>query len=346
MTCGVTAAALEMAADLCNVSEVDVFGAMLFLYTGKLNVTRVLMQLKMKRGWGERNAPDRIRRTLQALADGLHPDLFREAIDNQPSLSPFLPANIKIAIDTVPIYVDADEFTFQPKYAEDVYKVLVATTFSGYVVYVSQLFSGTSADNNILQTCGIETLIAEHQTQVLADGAFSAPYIFKPPTKPAIYPKYRERGQTDEQYWEAAEEKLREVQRHSHFRSRVEHVFGRARMGRFAAFKNWQGRSKHNLRNAVVAAVGMLNLEVYCRHGWKGCYPPLDSVEVQRLSNEHSRASARYPRPPRAPPQKQVKKKKPRRTAVAAAAAAAAVPAGGQFYLLALDKIASKYRVK
>jgi hypothetical protein len=265
-----------------------------YLYGGKISNTSYTMGIE------ERTLYRIIRSTLCSivLTPSLHISLDSEAIMRHPrnSVAPWFDEDIRIALDTVPIYVDYDSQDFQPKYQEAVHKVLVATTFSGFIVFVSGLYTGTSPDNTMLYDCGILPEMRRLGIRALADGAFAGPDIVKPPSGPAIWPKRLARGQTMQQYRAAGEAALQQVSLYGFFRARIEHAFSRSRLGRFAAFKNWQGHDRGVLALAVQAAVIANNAEIHCRHGDQGCYPDIDPAVVDAHVQASALARIRYPR--------------------------------------------------
>jgi hypothetical protein len=99
-----------------------------------------------------------------------------------------------------------------------------------------------------------------------------------------------------QQYREAGEAALQQVSLYGFFRARIEHAFSRSRLGRFAAFKNWQGHDRGVLALAVQAAVVANNAEIHCRHGDQGCYPDIDPAVVDAHVQASTLARIRYPR--------------------------------------------------
>jgi hypothetical protein len=95
----------------------------------------------------------------------------------------------------------------------------------------------------------------------------------------------------------AAEEAAhQQVSLYGFFGARIEHAFSRSRLGRFAAFKNWQGHDRGVLALAVQAAVIANNAEIHCRHGDQGCYPDIDPAVVDAHVQASTLARIRYPR--------------------------------------------------
>jgi hypothetical protein len=137
-----------------------------------------------------------------------------------------------------------------------VIKFLVAVTFTGFIIFVPDGFTGASADPRIMNGgAKLGGLLEKKKCRGLADGAFASPSLVKPPRGPQIYPKCLANGQTIEDYKQMAEQKLRAVRRHAHFRSRVEHAFDRSQLGRFKIFKEWRGDTGEFLTEAMVGNI-------------------------------------------------------------------------------------------
>jgi hypothetical protein len=268
LPCGISPATLHLLAKDANIDEDTVRACAYYLTTGRWVLTHHIMQLECGKGWCLESTRLKVTAGMHRLAHVFRPQFSPWKYENpRNSLVPFFDQNVIAAIDTVPIYVDAGEHTFQPKYGEDVLKVLVAATFTGFTLFVSRPYKGQSSDSAILGACKVMDSFPRN-TFALADGAFKHTNLWKPPTKTGIYPKRLRPGQTVQQYEAESTKKLEDVEKHARFRSRIEHQFGRGMFGRFSAFKNWTCRTDSDfLRNSIDAAFGMINAEVYTRHG-------------------------------------------------------------------------------
>jgi hypothetical protein len=305
LPCKITPSALHALSDQSGATPDAVTAAFSFLASANLPLVAQAMH--------GRKLPESVRRLRERISDTFH----EISTTCRPCLDPYLifhprnalhryfdGENVRIAIDTVPIYVDDGPRMFQKKYGEAVVKVLVATTFTGYIVFVSPLYTGTSPDNLIFAHCGIQDKLRELGVMALADGAFASDILLKPPTRPAIWKKYLIGNETVQDWRQHAHSQLKKVQLHSHFRSRVEHAFSRARMGRFIAFKNFHCFDYKMLENAFVSAAAAVNAEIFARHEARGCYPPIDPEYVSTVVERHVRASQRYPEPAQLPKRK------------------------------------------
>lgn len=217
---------------------------------------------------------------------------------------------VQVAFDTVPIYMDdVLEHTFNPKYEDNVAKLFVAVSLTGFIVSISStLYSGTTGDSYAQRHSQIEQKLRQFHVKALADGAFvSSDVVTKPHSGPQIHPKRLKPGQTVEQYKVEANAKKSKNEQIGFFRSRVEHMFCRSLFGRFLMFKNY---SQHtgNLWNFVQCACIGLNMELNLLNpNQRTRYGKYSDEEVQNIRKrfeEHPLANKRYPEKTPLPPLK------------------------------------------
>jgi hypothetical protein len=266
-------------------------------------------------GWGLQSCRQKVKDTAALLANRTKNAWFlpsrRSYIENPRNTTyGIFGEAVKFAFDTVPICVDDTAAMFQPKYQRPVAKVLTCCTLTGFTLFVSKPFTGSTNDGVIQQYTELSELLGGWSA--LGDGGFTATEnIIVPPRGPEIWPKRLAPGQTIEAYRANAETLLRLVEAIAHFRARVEHTYGRGGFGRFKAFDSWRSDDEF-LADAVQCAFGALNVEIDLRHGTQGRYKERTPAEVDELRakiEQHRGASSRYPpvdplppaRPPREP---------------------------------------------
>ena len=144
---------------------------------GSYDIVSELISLKFGTGWSERSCSDKI----PAFFKKLHSDmkdtwlcLDSDILHHESNaVLPFWDKDIKVVMDTVPLYVDSLPHCYQPKYATHVVKALVASTISGYVCFTADtLYCGASSDAVIQDCSGILDFLAHNRVRALADGGF------------------------------------------------------------------------------------------------------------------------------------------------------------------------------
>ena len=245
-------------------------------------------------GWCHTNTADRVVRCLKHCAEKCKciDWCTRTILDHSAnSILPWLPS--KGSIDTMPIDVHAGEHSYQPKYANDVAKIIAMVSNSGFVCQMSAPFSGTSHDQMILENARFKSRWLDTD-KFLCDGVFAqSAQILTPASRSQLYPKKKKAGHN-------VHEMLKSNEMHAHFRARAEHCFSASLFNRFRCFSRWQ-RSNELLTYAVVFAQNLLNWELLLRHGPKGRYEPASEysealvAELQEKFTKHANMSNRYP---------------------------------------------------
>ena len=246
-----------------------------FLRNGNWKDTKV-------QGMSNRSLRQKVPRWINELQNALVPDWVRFNPDwvNHPfnNLDPWYPAKCIGSVDTFPIKVpDSPKWPncWQPKYQDHVVKPLVVTLHTGFIVFIGSPAAGSCNDGEILEQSGVMDILRENDWMILGDGGFKrSQWVVVPYSGPQIQPKRLQRGETLEEYRRWADRCRRINTVHAHFRSRVEHTFGRGKF-RDCFQKPWalaSGRSQFLLNASVRVVAALINIRVYARYGDQGRY--------------------------------------------------------------------------
>lgn len=199
------------------------------------------------------------------------------------------------SVDTVPISVPNVKHMFQPKYQDAVVKFLVSVSHNGQVMSVDGPYSGASHDGVIGDHCHFfaRASAAFPEESILADGIFSVkdnPNCIIPPTREKV---------------KACKVQARRAKNISHYRSRVEHVFGGgAGILRFKKLTadRWS-RKLGLLKQYFVAACIYRNAEIFVRCGPQGLYKNHEMPEPVAFPEDDvpDEEVPQPPKPPKAP---------------------------------------------
>ena len=290
---------------VCNMKPHEVEAVTYFLKCGSyLAVSDRMQQSKAPGSWCQTSCEQNIPQFMEKMYNHLllikwyQPKVLDHRANN---LEPWFSSFIKGSIDTVPIFVQTTNRCFyQPKYAAPVVKFLCTTSHTGFIVQHSCAFTGATHDNQILLDSGFRSEWRPND-RFLLDGIFAATKeTLVPWSGPQIWPNRLRQDQSREQYVADGWTKLRENERHAHFRARVEHEFSSAQFNRFGLFEHFN-RFDTLLAHSWECAVGLLNYETKTKHGLQGRYAvPEDYTAVTRHelnSKLHAAAgmSSRYP---------------------------------------------------
>jgi hypothetical protein len=292
-----------------GIAMAELEALFLFLRVGLIDIVSFIVTTKHGRGWA---CPDKcmakIKATARHLSDHLESHVrFRyEVLANELNTTyGILPPAVQVAYDVVPLALDGSPAMYAGKYRASVGKVLVATSLTGFAVFVSRVFTGSTADAIVQESCGIEDCLRDAGVVALADGGFTrTANTIVPPSLPQIWPARLDPGQTYEQYYQGGHLALMEVEKIAHFRARAEHIFARDEWGRWKAFGEWRGTDAEFLDDAVFVSFGALNVEQFRRNGFRGRYAAYSEAKVEEVRakiERHPTASSRYP-PPEVPP--------------------------------------------
>ena len=153
-------------------------------------------------------------------------------------------------------------------------KAFVACTLSGFVCFVSSnLYTGATNDSVILEHSKFLPFLQQYRKRAFVDGGFKkSDLLIIPHRATAIWPK-KPLGKSRSAYEQEALTKLQYNENIAHFRSRIEHVFGRTFIGRWLALKNWTHSFDLAFGDCFKAALIIHNLEAYLRYEWGGKFP-------------------------------------------------------------------------
>jgi len=201
---------------------------------------------------------------------------FHECIIKHPSNRiSYLAENIIGSVDTVPIYVFAYPHGYQPKYQAYVVKFLVVVSHTGYILFVSDAYTGASNDGVIADHC-LSSFLADKQWRLVGDGLFTSEEYEQLYDKTEIWPYFREDDQTIEQYIAQGHERQLHNAELTYVRSRVEHCFGAGQFGNF--FTNIYAGSHDVLRQLMVCIAAATNIHTANSFGLGGKYSEVNLV--------------------------------------------------------------------
>ncbi len=176
---------------------------------------------------------------------------------------------VAVSTDTFPLTSWSFTKSNQPKYAGDVVKIIATTTNTGFFCSVgSALYTGASSDQVIMDRERLLDKLREENIITLADGVFTArDAVIVPHRQDTIKAAVRESPQQGEAM-------LRHNAAIQVLRSRTEHCYSRVQFGRWRGLHRWDHHDSL-LWGAVQICAGLLNKEMYLRHGPAGRYGPL-----------------------------------------------------------------------
>jgi len=188
--------------------------------------------------------------------------------------------------------------TFNTKYAECILKLNATILLNGFLVHGGKIWVGTVTDHTLGTMDGNQDMLVSHNARSLVDGGYTqSRYLDTPYDSPEIHPLRLRDGQTIEEYKAEAHEKKVYNTIHSHWRARVEHIFGRNLLGRFKVLNEWR-YSLGFLEDAMACMMIAMNVELFLRHGNRGRYNPTTPEKIEALrrkAEHHVMQNVRYP---------------------------------------------------